>query len=535
MNVIPSPLPAPLDTPHSSLNFRRIRLGAAIAACAALALLAGCAGMTPISGQPGQAPQAQGAQPAGQAAADAPKYALPEPGGAALKAVKRPPSGQPAAAGTDIAGNPLTIDVDNQSVFALKGSDKDLWARIRRGFAMPDLSGLLVEDRTQWYANRPDYVARMVNRSSRYLFHIVEEIERRNMPTELALLPFVESAFNPEALSHAKAAGMWQFIPSTGRNFNLKQNMFRDERRDVLASTNAALDYLQKLYNMFGDWHLALAAYNWGEGSVSRAIARNQRQGLPTDYASLNMPNETRNYVPKLQAVKNLIANPDAFALKLPEIDNNPYFVTVTTGRDIDVELAARLAGMPLTEFKALNPSFTRPVIIGATHPQILLPFENAEKFETNLARYEKPLASWTAMRVSSRESVEAVAARIGVSAATLREVNSIPKGMRLRSGSTLLVPRGRKATEDISVLVADNAQLSIEPDVPDTRRVTVRTRKGGTVSKIAARYGVSAEKLRAWNKLTGEALAPGKTLTLFVPNKKGGKAKTHHKRRALS
>ncbi|MEO8836422.1 MAG: transglycosylase SLT domain-containing protein, partial [Caldimonas sp.] len=196
----------------------------------------------------------------------------------------------------------------------------DLWDRVRRGFAMSDIDSPLVHDRERWYASRPDYVARMTERGSRYLFYIVEELHKRNMPTELALLPFIESAYNPQAMSVARAAGMWQFIPSTGRDFELKQNVFRDDRRDVLASTRAALDYLQKLYGMFGDWHLALAAYNWGEGSVQRAVAKNQRAGLPTDYQSLHMPAETQGYVPKLQAVKNIIAHPDAFGLKLPEL-----------------------------------------------------------------------------------------------------------------------------------------------------------------------------------------------------------------------
>ena len=261
---------------------------------------------------------------------------------------------------------------------------KELWDRIRRGFAMPDLQGELVTDREQWYASRPEYIQRMTGRSSKYLFHIVEELERRQMPTELALLPFIESAFNPQAVSSAKAAGMWQFMPATGKDFALKQNIFRDDRRDVLASTRAALDYLQRLHGMFGDWHLALAAYNWGEGSVGRAIAKNQKLGLGTSYSELSMPAETRQYVPKLQAVKNIVANPQAYSTELPLIENHPYFQQVQITRDIDVVLAARLADIKLEDFKALNPSAHRPVILAAGTPQILLPWDNATVFQRN-------------------------------------------------------------------------------------------------------------------------------------------------------
>ncbi len=276
-----------------------------------------------------------------------------------------------------------TINVDQGSVDQLTSADADLWGRIRRGFQMPDLQTDLVDMQVNWYAQRPDYVQRMTERSQKYLYHIVEELEARHMPTELALLPFIESAYSPQALSVAKAAGMWQFMPGTGRTYNLKQNMWQDERRDVLASTSAALDYLSRLHDMFGDWQLALAAYNWGEGNVQRAIARNEAAGLPTDYLSLRMPNETRNYVPKLQAVKNIVMNPQMYGLTLPSIPNHPYFVTVTTSHDIDVDMAAKLADLSPDEFRSLNPSFRKPVILGATQPQILLPFDNASAFRT--------------------------------------------------------------------------------------------------------------------------------------------------------
>jgi membrane-bound lytic murein transglycosylase D len=290
---------------------------------------------------------------------------------------KSPSKNLPAA----LASTDGPINVDQQSVAALKQPD-DIWARIRKGFQLQDMDGDLVQQNLDWYTSRPDYVARMTDRSKLYLYHIVNELEQRNMPTELALLPFIESAYNPQALSVAKAAGMWQFVPGTGKTFNLRNNMFQDERRDVLASTSAALDYLQKLHDMFGDWYLALAAYNWGEGNVQRAIARNQAAGLPTDYMSLKMPAETRSYVPKLQAVKAIIENPQAYGLTLPSIPNHPYFVTVTTSHDIDVDVAAKLAGMTPDEFKALNPSFRLPMILGATQSQILLPFDNAQQFQ---------------------------------------------------------------------------------------------------------------------------------------------------------
>jgi membrane-bound lytic murein transglycosylase D len=229
------------------------------------------------------------------------------------------------------------------AVFAPPKAHADLWARIRAGFRMNDLNDQYVISQEQFYGSKPQYITRMTERSSKYLYHIVEELERRQMPTELALLPFIESAFNPQAVSSAKAAGMWQFIPSTGKHFDLKQNAFRDDRRDVQQSTRAALDYLQKLYGMFGDWHLALASYNWGEGSVGRAIAKNQKAGLGTSYSDLNMPNETRYYVPKLQAMKNIVADPYRFNAQLPPIPNHPYFQAVNLSRDMDVQLAARL------------------------------------------------------------------------------------------------------------------------------------------------------------------------------------------------
>jgi membrane-bound lytic murein transglycosylase D len=395
----------------------------------------------------------------------------------------------------------------------------DLWDRIRRGFKMNDLEGDLVRQQEQWYTTRPDYIQRMTERSSKYLFHIVEELERRNMPSELALLPFIESAFNPQAVSSARAAGMWQFMPATGTYFELKQNVFRDDRRDVLASTRAALDYLQKLYGMFGDWHLALAAYNWGEGSVGRAIAKNQKMGLGVTYADLNMPNETRYYVPKLQAVKNIIANPQNYRTTLPLVENHPYFQSVKITRDIDVELAARLANVQLEDFKALNPSAKRPVILAAGTPEILLPWDNAHVFERNFDAYTKgQFASWTAWSAPSTMTVGEAARRIGMNENELRSANTIPPRMLIQGGSVLIVPRAPAQQQDVTSQVADNGQLNLAPEIVN-RRTTVRAGKRDTVAGIARRYKLNPADVASWNDVAASAaFKAGQQVVLFLP-----------------
>ena len=395
----------------------------------------------------------------------------------------------------------------------------DLWARMRLGFAMPDLESPIVADREQWYSARPDYILSMTERSRKYLFYIVEELERRNMPTELALLPFVESAFNPQAVSSANAAGMWQFMPATGKSFELKQNAFRDDRRDVQASTRAALDYLQKLYGMFGDWQLALAAYNWGEGSVGRSIAKNQRAGLGLSYTDLSMPNETRYYVPKLQALKNIIANPEAFNSTLPRIGNHPYFQTVDINRDIDVAIAAKLAEISVDDFKALNPSASRPVIFAAGTPQILLPWDNAIVFVANLQAYgEAQLASWTVWLTPSAMNPADAAKRVGMSEDELRNVNRIPPRMLIKAGSSLLVTRGALRETDVGLHLADNGQLSLMPEII-LKRTVLKASKRDTVTSIARRYRISADSVAEWNKVSATAaFKAGHQIVLFLP-----------------
>ena len=416
-------------------------------------------------------------------------------------------------------------ELSSQSVTSLE-PPPDLWARIRRGFAMPNLDTDLVRRQEQWYATRPDYIQRMTDRSRKYLFHIVEELERRNMPTELALLPFIESAFNPQAVSSARAAGMWQFMPATGKDYDLKQNVFRDDRRDVLASTRAALDYLARLHAMFGDWHLALAAYNWGEGNVQRAVARNQRAGQPADYLSLRMPAETRNYVPKLQAVKNIVLGPERFGLSLPAVANHPHFLSVPITRDIDVELAARLSGMTPEDFKALNPQMNKPVILAAGTPYVLLPYDNANLFVRAVADHKGAMATWTAWVAPRTLRASEAAKQVGMREETLRDINRIPPRMLVKAGSTLLVARTPHRNGDVSEHIADNAIIALAPEARPLRRVALRAGRKDTVASVAQRYRVSAQQVAQWNRLAASAsFKPGQTVVVYVAGKAASKS----------
>ena len=377
-------------------------------------------------------------------------------------------SDTPAKAGSK-ASKATSVNLKNQSVSKVYAPSDNLWIRIRDGFQMEPMNTPLEIEQVRWLSARPDYVNRSMTRSSRYLFYIVQEVNARNMPTEIALLPFVESAFVTHAKSSAKAVGLWQFMPATGKDFQLTQNVFRDERRDVLQSTDAALDYLQRLYNQFGSWELALAAYNWGAGNVAKAQKRNLAAGLSTDYESLNMPRETRMYVPKLMAYRQIVLDPSAYGIVLPELENHPYFVALDVGNDIDVALAIKLAEIPEDEFHSLNPSFNKPVILSNANQQILLPFGHAEIFQENLKKYTKPLSSWTAVRISKTESVDQAAKTLGVSPEALRQVNAIPSGMRIKAGSTVIIPKVGNRSGDVSSAMADNASLSLVKPPPPT------------------------------------------------------------------
>lgn len=403
------------------------------------------------------------------------------------------------------------------------GADDDeiytVWTRVRDGFKIPNMENSVVDENLAKYSKRPDYLQRMANRSQKYLYHIIEEVTARGMPTEIALLPFVESAFVTNAKSRVKAAGLWQFMPATGKHYELDQTMWKDERYDVLQSTAAALTYLQRLHDEFDDWPLAFAAYNWGEGNVRRAIKRNQSLGLPTDYMSLKMPAETRNYYPKLQAIKNIVQNPNDYGIKLPTIYNEPFFVQIFKDQDIDVKRAAKLAGMSHEEFSTLNPSFNRPVIVASHNHSMLMPTDKLDQFIENLVAYRtsgKPLSSWTTYRVQPKDTVAAIARKAHMTEAALREANQIPAGRRIKPGSLVLVSKssGLGNAEDISSDTID-ASFALAQDY---RRVTYRVRRGDNMRSVARRLGVSPATIMKSNGLRSQRLRVGQTLRVNVP-----------------
>ena len=401
----------------------------------------------------------------------------------------------------------------------------DLWQRIKDGYAIPELRSQATTTHESWYASRPDYVKRMMGRGQKYLYHIVEEVQKRGMPTEIALLPMVESAFNPQAYSTSRASGIWQFIPSTGKHFGLQQNWWVDNRRDVMAATDAALTYLQKLHVMFGSWDLALAAYNAGEGTVMRAIERNRRQGLPTDYQSLNLPEETKNYVPKLQAVKNIVTNPAHYGLDIQAIADQPYFAKVQAPKQIDASLVAKLAGVTQEELLSLNPAYNRPVLTasGDVH-EILLPIGNASQFTANLAGYDKPLVSWQTYNAKRGERQDAIAQKFGITQAQLRDVNDIDgKSGKLANSRILLVPAGAGNEPTLNV-EASGAQAPEQAESPTVASATGKrhvVKPGETLQSVARQYGVPSSHLLAINHLNTSKLRGGQVLLVRTDESK--------------
>lgn len=465
---------------------------------------------SPMAGRPSQSVPAVAPATVGIAAAPAVAAGAPgRPGTAETRASgapANPAAAAPAAAPARAAASAVDASVaalPAESIAGAPATETDLWQRIRAGFAMPELDTPLVAEKERFYLARPEYLQRMFQRGARYLFHIVEEIEKRGLPTELALLPFVESAMNPVALSPAQAAGLWQFIPSTGKAYDLRQDWWVDNRRDVVKSTQAALDYLQKIHAMHGnDWFLALASYNWGEGAVARAVRRNQSQGKPADYLSLNMPAETRHYVPKLIALKNIIQQAGALGLALPPLPNRPYFVTVEKSRPIDLQLAARFAGLSVDEFVALNPAHNRPVISPTRNNGIKLPADRAEAFRAAIASHEEQqqaFATWEPYTLKPGETLDTLARRTNVTVAELRRANGLRDGSRIMPGTRLLAPRGGDPVDEVRIESFVAPTVYEQVDRPALYH-TVGQKE--SLASIASRYRISAATLAAWNGL---------------------------------
>jgi membrane-bound lytic murein transglycosylase D len=482
-------------------------------------LLAGCA--STASQAPAQRPLAKPIDAPGPAAgskSSAPAVAVvpnptPDIEAPAVEAPAAPPppiDNVVAGVGTAAAGE---APVPEASAKALP----DLWKRIEAGFAIADLDHPLVDRHTRWYLDRPDYVRRMVERSQRYLHFVVEELEKRNLPTELALLPMIESAYNPMAYSRARAAGMWQFIPSTGKIYGLEQDWWADQRRDVISSTQAALDYLERIYAMHGDWHLALASYNWGEGAVGRAVARNRAKGLPTGYQHIAMPAETRGYVPKLQAVKNILGNPGLRQmLELPSIPDEPYFVAIDRPEEMDVKLAAEFAEISLDEFVALNPAHNRPIL--RTDVPLLLPRDHVDRFRERVAAHDRPFLSWQKYIFQKSDRVDTVAKRFGLTEQQLRLANGLTgKRAKVVAGQRLMVPLpGQANAETLSVIAALPPFSITDPPAP---RKGVRKRRTQLAALVP---GPQQEKSAARKKTaagTGaKPLKAGTTTTIRKP-----------------
>ena len=420
----------------------------------------------------------------------------------------KPPASKPAS--------------DYPSLSALP--DDNVWQRIRSHFGMKELNSPLIKRHERWYASHDEYMLRMSERAEHYLFYIVEEVERRGMPSEIALLPVIESAFNPGANSVARASGIWQFIPSTGKHFGMEQNWWYDGRRDVIGATNGALDYLQKLHDQFGDWELALAAYNWGENAVARAQASNRRRGKPTDYSHLKMPRETSNYVPKLLAVKNIVNDPARYGIVLHNIPNQPYFSVVTTSKPMDVKIAAELAEITMDEFTALNPGHNRPVILQDSNEVVLLPVDKVATFRDNLEKHDQRLVTWRALQTEKGDSFAEIASRFDITEQQLRTANGLSKYAHASNGQTLLVPAGEdEATDEFTPF---NMHASA---VAEMSGFSYTVHKGDTISNIARRFHTSQASLVEMNH-GSHRLRIGQRFTIMAS---GGptRAKAHGKR----
>ncbi|MAS00428.1 MAG: lytic transglycosylase [Nitrosomonadales bacterium] len=409
---------------------------------------------------------------------------------------------------TNALGQQITVINPEKTKKTKLSEDLSIWSRINSGYKMKQKPSRRIRNFEKWYSKRPEYVERMLERSEKYLFYVTNEVQKRNMPMEIALLPMIESAYNPVATSRKKAAGMWQFIPSTGRIYGLKQNWWIDDRRNVIESTNAALNYLEKLYKDFGTWELALASYNAGEGRISRAIKRNKKNKRSRDYYNLRIPRETKNYVPKLFAIKNIISNPKKYGFTLPEIKNKSYFETVTVKKNIDTQLIARLAEISIEEFQLLNPQYKRPVInVTNMAEKINLPYQNIHIFNYNFHGYNKPLSNWTPYKPKRKESVAQVAKKFGIDRKILIQVNRLERRKSFRRNSTILIPNKDAITTYFPTNINELYNYS--------SIITHKIKSGETLSHISDKYNISVRDIKEFNELRSDKIIIGDILDI--------------------
>ena len=363
-----------------------------------------------------------------------------------------------------------TIALDHGKI---KSGHNSVWAHLRGEFRMSEVNPELVRRHESKFVSSSAYFKRTIERSRPYMYHISNEVAKRNMPAEIALLPFIESAYVTKAKSHVGASGLWQFMPATGRHYGLEQTPLYDGRHDIYAATDAALNYLQYLHGLFGDWSLALAAYNWGEGNVGRAVNRARAQGLEPVYENLRMPNETRNYVPKLLAVRNIVNNPEYFGMSFADLDNKPFFKAVDIDQPIDLSAAVRLADISQAEFDALNPAFKSPVYIPKTGRKLLLPATAIATFERNYKKADRAsLLSWDVYTPYADTTLSSIAAETGMSTAELKRLNGLSKES-VAAGRSLLIAKNRFSGSPAAV-PANFAALDADINPNDNKLQTV-------------------------------------------------------------
>ena len=401
----------------------------------------------------------------------------------------------------------------------------NLWDRIREGYALPVIVNSRIKAQAKWYAKHPKYIERVANRGAPYLYHIVEQIEARNFPLEIALLPIVESAFDPFAYSHGRASGIWQIIPGTGKYLGLKQNWWYDGRRDIVASTNAALNYLEKLNKRFdGDWLLALAAYNSGAGNVNKAIRKNKRQNKPLDFWNLDLPKETKDYVPRLLALARLVAAPEHYKIEFPPISNTQYFAQVSLDSQIDLAHAAELAEIEMSEFYQLNPAFNRWASDPDGPYEILLPLDRQALFEEKLSQIpQEERITWQQYTIKKGDTLSTISKKYNLTIDGLKSINDMDSN-RIVTGKTLIVPIASQSASHYSHSATQRSSNRIQRSEKKAKgdKIVHVVREGDSLWDLSLKHKVSVRQIASWNSMApGDPIHPGKKLTIWSKAKK--------------